>query len=100
MKKIILPLVKIYQIVFRSSFLLNLFSVGGASIVSKLIGLIIIGYPARILGPESFGMIGFGTSLVAYASILIIPGIAVSQINFSAKSQILSNFRGGGDDVF
>jgi len=34
-----------------------------------------IGYPARILGPTNFGLVGFGTSLVAYAGILVLPGI-------------------------
>ncbi len=43
--------------------------------LTKLFSLTIIGYPARILGPINFGLIGFGTSLVAYAGILLIPGI-------------------------
>lgn len=66
---------KIYKSLKNSSLFLNLFSVGSATVVSKLISLLIIGYPARILGPKNFGIIGFGSSLAAYAGILLIPGI-------------------------
>ena len=64
-----------FKDIIKSSLFLNLFSVSAASVISKLIGLIAIGYPARILGPENFGIIGFTLSLTAYAGILLIPGI-------------------------
>lgn len=66
---------KIYNFLSRSSFFINLISVGASSALTKLISLIIIGYPARILGPINFGLFGFGTSMVAYAGIMLIPGI-------------------------
>jgi len=59
----------------RSSFFLNLSSVAGANLVSKLIGLITLGYAARVLGPNNYGLLGFGASVVAYAGILISPGL-------------------------
>ena len=59
----------------NTSLGLNLFSVGAASALSKLLNLLIIGYPARILGPENYGLVGFGASLVAYSGIMILPGL-------------------------
>ena len=43
--------------------------------LTRLIGLITIGYTARVLGPENYGLIAFGGSVVAYASILLAPGL-------------------------
>lgn len=43
--------------------------------MSRAIGLVALGYPARILGPENFGLVGLGTTLAAYASILLSPGL-------------------------
>jgi O-antigen/teichoic acid export membrane protein len=57
-----------------SSFLLNLLSLSGATIASRLIGLITLGYAARVLGPKGYGLAGYGMSVVAYAGILLSPG--------------------------
>lgn len=61
--------------IIKSSLFLNLLSVGGATVITKLVGLLAIGYPARILGPLNYGLVGFGVSVTAYASILILPGM-------------------------
>jgi O-antigen/teichoic acid export membrane protein len=61
--------------VLKSSLFLNLLSVGAATFVAKLIGLIALGYPARVLGPQNYGLIGFGVSVTAYASIVVLPGM-------------------------
>ena len=42
----------------RSSLFLNLSSVTGAAIAQKLIGLIILGYVARVLGPDQLWPMG------------------------------------------
>ena len=63
------------QKIIKSSLFLNLISVGGATIITKLVGLLAIGYPARILGPLNYGLVGFGVSVTAYASTLILPGM-------------------------
>jgi O-antigen/teichoic acid export membrane protein len=59
----------------RSPFFLNLASLGGATVASRLIGLITLGYTARVMGPEHYGIIGFGASVAAYAGIVISPGL-------------------------
>lgn len=46
------------------------------TIISKLISVLVLGYPARTLGPESFGMVVTALSLTAYVSIIIWPGIS------------------------
>ncbi len=71
------PALTLREVVARfrgSSFLLNLFSVTGATIANRLIGLVTLGYAARVLGPEKYGLVGFGASVVAYAGILLSPG--------------------------
>lgn len=59
----------------RSNLLLNLFSVSGGALVRWLIGLLLLGYAARVLGPEKYGLVGYGISVAAYASILLSPGL-------------------------
>lgn len=52
-------------------------TVGAATLLTKLVSLAAIGYPARILGPENYGIYAYGMSLSAYAAILLIPGLTV-----------------------
>jgi O-antigen/teichoic acid export membrane protein len=59
----------------RSPFFLNLASVTGATIIGKMISLVALGYPARKLGPMSFGLVGYAVSVSAYARILLSPGL-------------------------
>ena len=60
---------------FKSRLFLNISVLGASTVIGKLIGLFNLGYIARAFGPENYGMIGFGTSVVAYAGILLSPGL-------------------------
>jgi O-antigen/teichoic acid export membrane protein len=71
----------------RSSFSINLLSVLGANILSRLIGLITLGYAARVLGPDNYGMVGFGASIAAYASIFLSPGLITWGTRAIARNQ-------------
>jgi O-antigen/teichoic acid export membrane protein len=71
----------------RSPVALNLASVGGATIAGRLLGLIVLGYAARVLGPERYGTVGFGLSVAAYASILLSPGLVTWGIREIARDR-------------
>jgi O-antigen/teichoic acid export membrane protein len=58
-----------------STFVVNLTSVVAATLASRLIGLVTLGYTARVLGPERYGLVGFGASVAAYAGIVLSPGL-------------------------
>ena len=45
--------------------------------VSRAVTFVTIAYTARVLGREAFGLLNFGQSLAAYASILVGPGLLV-----------------------
>jgi O-antigen/teichoic acid export membrane protein len=66
---------KARRFVRKSSLLANLLSVSGATLVSQLISLATLGYSARVLGPEKYGLAAFGVSVLAYATILLSPGL-------------------------
>lgn len=66
---------KIVRRSLRSGLFLNLFSVTGAAITQKLIGLYILAYVAHKLGPNNYGLLGYGVSIAAYASIVLSPGL-------------------------
>jgi PST family polysaccharide transporter len=68
---------KIANYSLNSNFLLNLFSVGFTSVLSRLLGLITVGYPARILGPEKYGYFSLALTITAFASILLLPGMTL-----------------------
>ena len=74
-----------WQRLRQSSFFLNLASLSGATVLNRLIGLATLGYAARVLGPERYGLIGFGMSVVAYASILLSPGLMAWGIRTIAR---------------
>ena len=71
------PIAELARRMRHSPFFLNLFSVAGATFLSRLIGVVALGYPARTLGPENYGTVGFGFSVFAYAGILLSPGLLV-----------------------
>jgi O-antigen/teichoic acid export membrane protein len=50
--------------------------------------LITLGYAARVLGPDNYGMVGFGTSIAAYASIFLSPGLATWGTRAIARNQV------------
>lgn len=58
---------------WRSEFWANLLSVGGASVMSQLIGLVAQSYSARVLGPEIYGLTAFGMSDTTFTAILLLP---------------------------
>lgn len=60
---------------FRTNLAKNLLSVAGATILARIIGIVALGYPARVLGPEKFGVVSFAASAIAYASIILSPGL-------------------------
>jgi O-antigen/teichoic acid export membrane protein len=60
-----------------SSFFLNLFSVSGGAVLQRLMGLVAFSYTARVLGPEKYGLLGFGISVAAYAAIFLSPGLLI-----------------------
>jgi len=59
----------------QSVFFKNLASLSGATLFTKAIGVAILGWAARHLGPEGYGIVGFGLSISAYAAILLSPGL-------------------------
>jgi O-antigen/teichoic acid export membrane protein len=50
-------------------------SVAAATAVSKLLTLASLAYAARVLGPEGWGLVGSALAAVAYASVLLSPGL-------------------------
>ncbi len=62
--------------VTRNKLKLDIIIVLSATLISKLISLLILGYPARTLGPESFGVAVTALSITAYAGIIIWPGVS------------------------
>jgi O-antigen/teichoic acid export membrane protein len=60
---------------FRCAPAARLRSVAVATAVSKLLTLASLGYAARVLGPESWGLVGSSLAAVAYASVLLSPGL-------------------------
>lgn len=81
-----------FKSLFKETSTLNsLISLSGSTFVVKLLNLLIIGYPARILGPENYGLISFSLSVVAYFSILILPGIQNWGLRNIAKSSSVSS---------
>jgi O-antigen/teichoic acid export membrane protein len=65
------PLVRI----LRCSVVSRAGSVGLAVLVSKLLTLLSLGIAARALGPQSWGLVGSALAAVAYASVLLSPGL-------------------------
>ena len=66
---------RLWDVIKHSAFVNNLLSVSGATIIGNLIGLIVLGYSARVLGPEEYGVTVQATSIVAYAGIILSPGL-------------------------
>lgn len=64
----------------------NLFSISSSNLIVKLLNLLIVGYPARTLGPENFGIVSFALSIIAYTSIFLFPGMQVWGTKRIAKS--------------
>jgi O-antigen/teichoic acid export membrane protein len=61
--------------ILGSSLVSRFGSVGLATLVSKLLTLGSLGVAARALGPEAWGLAGSALAAVAYASVLLSPGL-------------------------
>jgi O-antigen/teichoic acid export membrane protein len=59
----------------RCAAVARLGSVAAATAVSKLLTLGSLAYAARVLGPEGWGLVGAALAAVAYASVLLSPGL-------------------------
>lgn len=59
-----------------SDFRFNFALVSVFTVLSKLVNLAILGYPAKVLGPENYGIYGYAVSIVAYMSIVLLPGLS------------------------
>lgn len=64
----------------------NFFSISSSNLIVKLLNLLIVGYPARVLGPENFGVVSFALSIIAYTSIFLFPGMQIWGTKRIAKS--------------
>lgn len=58
------------------SFKLNFALVGIFTLCSKIVNLAILGYPAKLIGPENYGTYGYAVSIVAYMGIFLLPGLS------------------------
>jgi O-antigen/teichoic acid export membrane protein len=61
--------------IYKTQLFANISTLSIATIFGKLIGLFNLSYIARTFGPENYGLIGYATSLVAYAGIILSPGL-------------------------
>jgi O-antigen/teichoic acid export membrane protein len=53
----------------------SLLSLGGGTILARLVAFIGTNYIARMLGPEGFGMVGFALAISSYISLAITAGV-------------------------
>lgn len=63
----------------------NIRAMGAARVATLLSGLISTGWTARALGPDYFGVLGFGTSLLAYAAIFVNLGLSTYALREIAR---------------
>ena len=68
-------MINIKSIFHTNHTLKNISIVGFFSLSSKLVGLLTFGYGAKVLGPSNYGIVGFGSIILSYATIFIFPGI-------------------------
>ena len=61
----------------QSSLIGHIFSFGTAAVIARALTFITIAHTARMLGQEAFGLFNFGTSVLAYGTILVGPGLLV-----------------------
>jgi O-antigen/teichoic acid export membrane protein len=61
--------------ILRTPLLARIGAVGLATLLSKLLTLAALGIAARALGPQNWGLVGSALAAVAYASVLLSPGL-------------------------
>ncbi len=64
---------------------LNIRALAAAKAASMASGLVTAAWTARVLGPDSFGVLGFGTSLMAYAALFVNLGLSTYAIREIAR---------------
>ena len=63
----------------------SILSLGGGTVLARLVAFFGTTYTARVLGPEGFGIIGFGLALSGYLSLAVTAGINVIGIREVAR---------------
>ncbi|CAO3424034.1 flippase [Azospirillum argentinense] len=66
---------------------LNIRALGLARVATLLSGLITTAWTARALGPDGFGVLGFGTSMLAYAALFVNLGLSTYAVREIARDQ-------------
>jgi len=64
---------------------LNIRALGMARVATLLSGLVTTAWTARALGPEGFGVLGFGTSMLAYAALFVNLGLSTYAVREIAR---------------
>jgi O-antigen/teichoic acid export membrane protein len=63
----------------------NIRALGAAKVATLLAGLVTTAWTARVLGPDHFGILGFGTSMLAYAALFVNLGLSTYAIREIAR---------------
>ena len=63
----------------------NIRALAAAKAATMASGLVTAAWTARVLGPDSFGVLGFGTSLMAYAALFVNMGLSTYAIREIAR---------------
>ncbi|CAO3423735.1 flippase [Azospirillum doebereinerae] len=64
----------------------NIRALAAAKAATMASGLVTAAWTARVLGPDSFGVLGFGTSLMAYAALFVNLGLSTYAIREIART--------------
>ena len=68
---------------------INILSISGADVGTRLIGFFAITYLARVFGPENMGILAIGMAILTYASIIStmgLPAIGVRSVSANKSS--------------
>ncbi|MCW2235859.1 flippase [Azospirillum canadense] len=66
---------------------LNIRALGLARVATLMSGLVTTAWTARALGPESFGVLGFGTSMLAYAALFVNLGLSTYAVREISRAK-------------
>ena len=64
---------------------LNIRALAAARVATLLSGLVTTAWTARALGPDGFGILGFGTSMLAYAALFVNLGLSTYAVREIAR---------------
>ncbi|MBP2230268.1 O-antigen/teichoic acid export membrane protein [Azospirillum agricola] len=65
----------------------NIRALAAAKAATMASGLVTAAWTARVLGPDSFGVLGFGTSLMAYAALFVNLGLSTYAVREIARDR-------------